>query len=441
MNKTIINSFDGTEIINGFIERPEKYSHLYNIANSTQGIIARGSGLSYCAAASGNDITSIDMKRFNRILSFDEANGIIKVECGLTIGNFISFIVKRGWYFNVIPGYPSITIGGCIAFNVHGKSQFNIGTFGNHVKELTLYHPAYGEIVCNRSQNKDIFNLTIGGFGLTGVILDVTLVLSPLQGNSITRDTIKCKNLSDSVEKMHAFKNDSENVYSWNNLNLSDSNFGKGIIYREKFYQGKAFQSKDYNYTLLKPNTWKKFGVNFINNFTQQFISFVYYQKENIAPSSSILSIAESTFPIYGKEIYYYLFGKQGFREYQLIVPLDKADNLFFGLHGLIKKYNMPVSLGSLKLFKGENKYLNFCTDGICLAIDIPATAKSINFFSEIDSLVIKSNGIANLSKDSRLQANTLAKMFKEYSYFKSELFRYDPRKCFTSSLRQRIEV
>ncbi len=441
MNRAGIISFDGTETINGFIERPEKYSHLFEVVNSTSGCIARGSGLSYCAAGSGNEITSIDMTKFNRILMFDETKGIIKVESGMQVGEFINFIAQKGWYFNVIPGYPSITIGGCVAFNVHGKSQFNIGTFGDHIKELTLYHPAYGEMICNKSKNQDVFDLTVGGFGLTGIILSVTLVLSCLKGNRVIRQKAKCRNLSDAVEKMLSLKNEYENVYSWNNLNISGKNFGKGIIYLEKFHDGTLTLFQDYNYTRFNTYSSRKSGINIINRITAEFICSLYYSKEFISPSFTNLSITESTFPIYGKEIYYYLFGSQGFREYQLIVPLTGADEFFSGLQNLIKKFGIPVTLGSLKIFKGGNIYLNFCKDGICLALDVPAITKSQTFFSEIDDLTLRFNGIANISKDSRLHAKTINGMYSQYGKFKSEILKYDPRKYFTSSLRQRIEV
>lgn len=441
MNKTKIYSFDGTECITGFIERPEKYNHLFNTVKGTPGCIAQGAGLSYCAASSGDEVTSIDMKKFNRILAFDETHGIIKVEAGLCIGELIRFIVQKGWYFNVIPGYPSITIGGCVAFNVHGKSQFNIGMFGDHVQELTLYHPAYGEMVCSNEQNKDVFDLTIGGFGLTGVILDVTLILPRMQGNSVLRQKKTCNNLTDAIEKMSALKNESDAVYSWNNLNISDKSFGKGIIYIEKFQNSIAKPFRAYNYNLLKSESRGKFRISFINPITAGLIGSFYYGKELISASSSTLSIEESTFPIYGKELYYSLFGRQGLREYQLIIPLNSADEFFAGIQKLIKKYRMPVTLGSLKLFQGESRYLTFCKDGVCLAIDVPANERSEKFFSEIDDLTLRFNGIANLSKDSRLKAKTINAMYEQYGKFKSELLKYDPKKHFTSSLRQRIEV
>jgi decaprenylphospho-beta-D-ribofuranose 2-oxidase len=440
MIKRTIRSFDGTEKVAGYIERPEKYIDLFRIIDNSDACIARGAGLSYCSSSAGNDITSIDLTKFNRVLDFDEIKGIIKVESGITIGSFLRFIILKGWNFRVIPGYPSLTIGGCVAFNVHGKSQFNIGTFSDHVKSLTLYHPAYGELICSDQHNKDVFDLTLGGFGLTGVILDVTLVLTPLNGNTIIRNKVRCSNLSDSVEKMILNKSDYESVYSWNNLNLKGKNFGKGIIYLEKYiYSPLPFH--DYNYNRLNSEKRGKLTMGVLNKLTVDLMCLIYYSKELILPSSIRFNITDSAFPIYGKEIYYHLFGKQGFREYQLIVPEDKAMNFFYDLQNLIDKFRMPMALGSLKLFKGKNRYLNFCQDGICLALDVPAVKKSTLFFSEIDTLVIKNDGIANLSKDSRLPSMTVSKMYNQFDSFKAELLSFDPKRHFSSSLRQRIGV
>jgi len=441
MNKNKTYSFDGTEFTLGFCDRPEKYNQLFQTIDKASNCIPRGAGLSYCTASSGDGITSIDMTKFNRIIEFNDQRGIIKVEAGIKIGDLIQFIIHKGWNLTVIPGYPSITVGGCVAFNVHGKSQFNIGTFGDHVKELTFYHPKYGEMKCSNNKNKSFFDLTLGGFGLTGVILDVTLVLSRLPGNTIIRKKVKCYNLSDAVGKMDSLKTENDYVYSWNNLGKTGDHFGEGIIYCEKFSNGNTNGFKDFNYLRISSDSRRKFVINLINGITAELINYFYYHKEFISGSTSDLSIRECTFPIYGKEIYYFLFGKQGLREYQVIVPYNFANDFFARLYSLVKKYHMPIALGSLKMFRGENKYLNFCQDGICIAIDVPANANSGKFFSEIDNLTINLNGIANLSKDSRLPARSVADMYREYGKFKNDIYEFDPEKVFTSSLRQRLDV
>ena len=441
MNEKKIYSFDGTEVTMGFCERPEKYNHLFQSINKATHCIPRGSGLSYCSASSGNGVMSIDMTRFNRIVEFNEQHGIIKVEAGIKIGDLIRFIIHRGWNLTVIPGYPSITVGGCVAFNVHGKSQFNIGTFGDHIKELAIYHPKYGEMKCSENMNRNVFDLTVGGFGLTGVILNVTLALSRLQGRAIIRKKVKCSDLSDAIDQMGSLINENDYVYSWNNLSKTGRHFGEGIIYCEKVTDGDFNTFNDFNYLRITSDSRRKFGINLINGISAELINYFYCQKEFISGSASVLSIRECLFPIYGKEIYYFLFGSKGLREYQVIVPDDSAIDYFNRLLLLVKKYNIPITLGSLKIFRGVGKYLNFCQDGICLAIDVPASTKSGNFFSEIDDLTISHNGIPNLSKDSRIQAKAVSDMYQEYDKFKNDINEFDPKKVFTSSLRQRLDV
>ena len=128
MLKTFL-SFDGAEKILSKIERPDKYNNLFKLIDNSKKLIPRGAGLSYCSASFGENTLSIDSGLFNRILEFDPDKGTITVESGLELGTLLSFLNDKGWYFKVIPGYPRITIGGCVAFNVHGKSQSNVGLF------------------------------------------------------------------------------------------------------------------------------------------------------------------------------------------------------------------------------------------------------------------------------------------------------------------------
>jgi hypothetical protein len=438
---TKIHSFDGTEVYESDVQRPEKYSQLLSaITNSTR-CIARGAGLSYCAASGGNNLVSIDLTRFNRILALDEASRLVKVEAGISVGILLQFLIPKGWYFPVLPGYPTITIGGCIANNIHGKSQFNAGNFGNFIAELTLFHPDHGELTCSAKENNELFLLTIGGLGLTGIILDVTLIIEPLKGNSIEKSKVKCQNLFEALEIMKDQKDQYEYVYSWNNLNLSSKKFGEGFVYLEKFCNNvKSEIFTRYSDTITSENR-QSLKLGMLNSFTIPIMCAVYYNQDRISKSLSVSGLEKSTFPIYGKEIYFRLFGSSGLREYQLIIPNDNAERFISELAKLKKESKVPIALGSLKIFQGTNRHLNFCLDGVCLAIDIPNRPRYLNFFSVLDSLVMKHNGIANLAKDSRLSAEVVSKMYSGYHDFKNGLNRFDPVGRFTSSLRERIGV
>ena len=134
-----------------------------------------GAGLSFASPQFGEDVTSIDHTAFTRVLSYEEDTGIVEVESGATMAHIYNFLIDKGRYIVTQPGYPSITIGGCIAVDVHGKNQMRDGNCTAQVASLKLYHPAYGIIEASPEVNKEVFELTCGGYGLTAHILSAKL--------------------------------------------------------------------------------------------------------------------------------------------------------------------------------------------------------------------------------------------------------------------------
>jgi len=431
-------SFDGTELINTTIERPGKYDSLFRLLTNGN-FIPRGAGLSYCLASAGTDSISVDSSLFNRVLSFDKLNGLIRVEAGMSLGKLLSIVIPENYTFPVLPGYPRITIGGCIGFNVHGKSQFDIGLFGDYVKSIKLFHPAHGEIECNEKTNADILELTVGGFGLTGFITEVELKLVPLKSRFVQSSKVFVHNISEAVEVMTAKKHDYYSVYSWNNLNNKERNFGKGVVYLEKQVERSDIESKIKKYNNLSSDNRGKFIMNFFNSLTVALECMAYYTMEVISKSESVQRIENVSFPINGKEIYFNLFGNKGLREYQMIIPTESFTGFEKELMPLIRKTGIGITLGSLKLFKGTPRLLSFCKSGVCLAVDVPAGNKSIRFFNLLDALVLKYNGIANISKDSRLSSEVVKQMYPDYSEFISRIIKYEGNKPLNSELRKRL--
>lgn len=437
MKRKII-SFDGTEEIDTIVERPEKYNSLF-LRLAKGKFIPRGAGLSYCLASAGKNISCISSVLFNRVLFFDKINGIIRVESGMSLGDLLNIVIPENFIFPVLPGYPRITIGGCIGFNVHGKSQYGIGMFGDYVKSIKLFHPAHGEIECSELQNAEILELTIGGFGLTGFITEVELILVPLRSKYIVKSKVFVKNIQEAVDIITEKKNDFQSIYSWNNLNCKNKNFGKGVVYLEKQVDNNNEESKIINYNNLSSQNRGKFKFNFYNSLTVFFECFIYESIERAKANESIHRIENASFPINGKEIYFNLFGNKGFREYQMIIPFNNWKIFEKEFYTLINKSDIYITLGSLKLFKGNQKLLSFNMTGICLAIDVPANEKSLYFFEILDELVIRYNGIANISKDSRLSADTVRQMYPEYEEFISRLIEFEKDVPLGSNLRVRL--
>jgi decaprenylphospho-beta-D-ribofuranose 2-oxidase len=360
---------------------------------------------------------------FNRFLGYDQNQRLIRVESGVTVGALLEFAVANDLMPPVLPGYPTITVGGALAMNVHGKNQYRAGNFGEHVKRLSIYHPRHGILNCSSEENADLFNLTLGGFGLTGFILSADIQLEPLRGKSVRVERHKVNNLIDAVKLMESMANSADGLYSWHDLNQSDKLFGRGMVYLENFSAGETFKAK----SQMFDSTYYCMPWSLLNKVTAPILCKAYGALERIASANENISLYQAYFPIVGKEFYFRLFGRRGFREYQVLFPRKNWSEVVELISVKIKASGVPITLASLKLFQGKRKMLNFVGDGICFAIDTPNNVKSIALFNQLDEIAIKFGGIGNIAKDSRLSARTVALMYDGYSDFSKGLRTHDP--------------
>ena len=86
------------------------------------------------------------------------------------------------WLPPVVPGTAFVTLGGAVANDVHGKNHHLFGSFGCHVRSLRLLRSDGELLSCSAAENAELFAATIGGLGLTGVILEVELQLRRAPG-------------------------------------------------------------------------------------------------------------------------------------------------------------------------------------------------------------------------------------------------------------------
>ena len=435
-----IYSFDGTERVNAELETPDRYSHLIKALSGGR-FIARGTGSSYVLASAHESSCSVSSRFFDRILNVDAKNRKITVEPGIQLGSLLRFLASMKLWLPAVPGHPSISVGGCVAFNVHGKGQFRTGYFGDYVDELVVFHPTYGEQCCSTRQNPKLFDLTIGGMGLTGFITQVTLRLVPLTGNAIQRTRVPVESMEQAIETLLSSAEKHEQVFSWHKLGgAANGAFAPGYIYQEDVVQGKYFGLK-----ALAPDTLVfpprtslvDRGIGLLRNQ----IPFVYQMSERLKPETEVFDLLRGTFPIYGKEIYHRFFN-DGLLEYQVIIPHQNVASFIAELEDHVLEHGPRVSLCSLKVFQGEGKYLNFSRSGICFAMDVPNHPNEHAFFEFLDRLSMACGGIQNISKDSRLSVETVRATYAaRYDDFKTALFKYDPKRLCQSAVSERLDL
>lgn len=430
-------SFDRGYMQDLSVARPESYKQLFMfLATPDQKLIARGAGLSYAPASFVEGGVSISTELFNRVLAFDKESGIVTCEAGIRLYDLLAIVNKNGWTLPILPGYPSISVGGCIAFNIHGKSQFHTGNFVDCIQSMKLYHPGHGELNLSSNEHKDLFLLTAGGMGLTGFVTEVSLQLAPLNYKSIKLSKRKVSSVYDGISFLQDEAENYKSVYSWHNFMRSGKSFGRGTVYCEQVSDQEKVSKP---FSKFNTSETSPLPINMLSYYTTGIMNRVYEVKDGLGGAETTVDLASGSFPIYGKEIYYALFGKKGFLEYQLISSADSIHKVIKEIEQWVKANKQPVSLASLKLFKGEQTLLNFCGTGVCLALDVPRNAKALKFFEFLDELCISTQSVMNISKDSRVSKETIRKVYPQYDDFKDQLASHDPKEIFSSEIRSRL--
>lgn len=445
-------SFDGSTRLKGFESKPENYRYLKDLSTDAQesvdakqsAVISRGAGLSYAAASFGADVCSIDHAQFDRILSFDKANKSIEVEAGISLGKLYDFLIEHELFLATQPGHPRITVGGCVAPDIHGKNQFMDGTCINQVDSLKLFHPSHGVIELSQEQNPELFRLTCGGYGLTGNIISCKLKLKSIPSDmaKVTLRPITC------IEELPTFLRQSAKeadfIFSWHDFNIRGKDFGKGFIQEGRFianssHSEKAIVRKKAAEQSLNAETRGSLPFPIFNSFSVAAMNALYGAKGNKG-SCFHLSLFDSIFPIQNvKELYFKFFGAAGFHEYQAVIPENNFGLYIEGVRHALHKRNIPVTLASAKLFAGQQDLLRFTGDGICFAMNFSRGQEANELMQELDRLVAQCKGIPNIIKDSRLSKEVVAKCFPEYERFRSLLHQFDPKRIYRSELSERL--
>ena len=430
-------SFDKSYSTEIFIKKPDKYREIENNSLSSDNLITMGSGYSYAAASFKKNSLSICFKKFNRIIDFDKLNKTITVEAGIEICDFLNFTLQQNLWIPQVPGYPFITIGGAVASNVHGKSCGFHGSIRNLIKKITLFHRNHGWLKLSKDENKEIFDLTIGGFGLTGTIIDVTFNLIDFKGFSFETSIEETKSSMDTIKKIKDNTIIENFVYSWNRAD--SKNFGKGFIFQNNIkaeVKNKKFEKIKFNKPKKLPliNLWNDYTINIFNKFFYNYHKFIKKNNYNDTFKNVI-------FPFAGKEKYFDMFGKKGFIETQILVKNSNVEEFLEEFETFFNFHKPSITLYSIKNISGQQKYLRFEDNRICLTFDFINNKKNIEFINLLDGLCVKYKALPSIIKDSRLSASTIDLCYEFVSDFRNDLKKFDPKRVYKSELSERLKI
>lgn len=368
-------------------------------------VIARGNGRCYGDSSLGEHIFST--KKLNKFISFDRLNGIIECESGVLLSDVLEVAVPQGYFLYVTPGTKFVSVGGAIASDVHGKNHHAEGCFSEYVIEFKLMIENGDVITCSREENTDKFWATIGGMGLTGIILTAKFKLKNIESAYIRQESIKAENLD---EIFRLFEESEKWTYTvaWIDCLQKGSNIGRSILMRgEHAFQHELPQNiKDKPLRLKKkfePTVPFYFPGFVLNALTVKIFNFLYYKKQAKKEVKSFIDYETFFYPLDFVHDWNKIYGKSGFIQYQMMIPKESGKEGMKKILETIANSGNGSFLAVLKLYGKENPqaYNSFPFEGYSLALDFKVNSKLKKLIEQLDDIVEQYNGKIYLTKDS----------------------------------------
>jgi decaprenylphospho-beta-D-ribofuranose 2-oxidase len=398
-----------------------------------RGAIARGMGRSYGDAAQRDggvvvDTTSLDA------FDVDHAAATVRAQAGLTLGRLLGALARDGWVLPVVPGTQHVTVGGAIAADIHGKNHAAAGTFGRHVSALGLL-TASGEVLeLSQQSDPDLFGATIGGMGLTGLIVWAEIRLRRFAGPMLLVDSDRFERLDDALALLDG--PGGEYRVAW--VDLLGPVPARGVVTRARHADGPEARAGTTTVAarLTVPARWPggllRPGLVRAHN-TYRF------RRAPRRGTDEPQSYGAHMFPLDGLAAWPRLYGGAGLVQYQFVVPKGQERTLE-QVVAAMRRSSVPCYLAVLKdLGPAGDAPLSFPLEGWTLALDMPAGAPGLAaLLDAFDAWVAHAGGRVYLAKDGRLRPDVVAAMYPRVEEWRTVRERHDPQGVWASDLAVR---
>ncbi|MFT4526427.1 MAG: decaprenylphospho-beta-D-ribofuranose 2-oxidase [Bacteroidia bacterium] len=390
-------------------------------------VLARGMARSYGDASLNDHVVST--LNCNRIIDFNTDSGELECEAGATLDLIIDLILPKGFFLPVTPGTKFVTVGGAIAADIHGKNHHIDGCFGKHVVFLDLLIEDGSVLRCSPEEYPDRFYKTIGGMGLSGVIVKARFRLKRVSTAYINQKVIKCRNLD---EIMSAFENNQDSTYSvaWLDTSQTGKGIGKSVLLLGEHANESDLTGSKKNPLELPKKKSVSLPFNFpaftINPLTIKVFNVLFYLK-NRNTEKAIIDLDSYFYPLDAIHNWNRIYGKPGFTQYQFVIPMERSREGLQEILAFIAENKRLSFLTVLKMFgkADEKAKLSFPKEGYTLTIDLNVNKGIEEFIAGLDDLVEKYDGRVYFAKDafSRLGRKDITRFnLKENRTFNSRL-------------------
>ncbi len=403
------------------------------LSRHTRGHLARGLGRSYGDAALNGGGRVWDMTGLGGVLDLDAGSGIVRAEAGASLDSLLTLLVPQGWFLPVTPGTRFITVGGALAADVHGKNHHRDGSFSRFVDSFRLLTP--DGVVRHVTPGLDLFEATVGGMGLTGIILDATFRLHPIETSTMSVDTVRTDDLDGTLGALAEADRRHRYSVAWVDLLARGRSLGRGVVTSGDHATASGKERRPPRPPRVSvPDIVPGFVLS---PWSIRAFNEAWYRRAPRVERSAPRSVASFFYPLDAVAQWNRLYGRRGFLQWQCIVPDDTS------LRRILERFaqsGAPSFLVVLKRFGPGRGMLSFPSEGWTLAVDLAVRHRDVaQLLDDLDRLVVSAGGRLYLAKDARASGTLVPDMYPEIDRWRTIQATADPTHQMQSDLDRRL--
>ncbi len=375
-----------------------------------------GLGRSYGDSNLNPDGALIETTRLDHYIAFDPHTGVLNAEAGASLNDILRTVVPMGWFLPTTPGTRYVTLGGAIANDVHGKNHHLAGSFGCHVRRFTLARSDCGVLDVGPDTNADLFAATIGGLGLTGLILDAEIQLVPIRSGCIDQHVEPLRNVDAFFDIAEARAADYEHTVAWIDCTARGDRLGQGVFSSGNWAASGGLVPHDAKAGPALPVDAPGFALN---PLTLRAFNMVYRRAQLLKARNSRVHYAGYFHPLDSIRDWNRLYGSRGFYQYQSVIPFATARDATRDMLDRIARSGQGSFLAVLKTLghKPSPGLMSFPMPGVTLALDFAnAGDRTLTLMAELDQVVRAAGGRLYPAKDGRIPADMFQQGYPEWT-------------------------
>ncbi|MGA0878595.1 MAG: FAD-binding protein [Ilumatobacteraceae bacterium] len=414
----------------------------------SRGVIVRGLGRSYGDPASNAGGAVVTLESSLLDIALDRSTGTLRAGGGVSLHDLLEIVLPQGFFVPVTPGTRYVTVGGAIASDIHGKNHHLEGSFGNHLLEIELLLADGTVRSVGPDVEPDLFWATVGGMGLTGIILSARFRLLKVETSRCLVSTRRCDDIDELMSAMTEDDDKFRYSVAWTDLQATGRALGRSVLWRGDHASLSDLNATDrtdpFRYDPQHLITVPPLvpGPGFVNSLTSRVFCEAWFRRAPRQRDGEIKSIPAFFHPLDAIGRWNRLYGRQGFVQYQFVVPFASGDTVR-RIVERVSASRLASPLVVLKRFGASNDgHLSFPMPGWTLTVDLPAGHRELpELLRELDALVLDSGGRHYLAKDAHMSPDAVRRGYPRLAEWKTVQRRVDPTGLWQSDLARRLHL